>query len=183
MQILRRNESPQATDENVTSLPGCGLAGYAVLLMFLCVVGMAGMAGGFIGVLFQGEGKGPLPLQPGNQTAVWALAPMRESQVIRIDEIPLAYHAERRDATAACALLADRLVRVEAGVGSILTYADIQAVSVEGTEATGVSVTATRKPGTGTPDAITCTFAGNEGGEKFDRQLRSEVDRAARPPE
>jgi len=178
MDIIRRNESPQATDEKVSGLPGCGLAAYAVLLGILCIVGMAGMAGGFVGVLMQEDTKGPLPLQPGTQTAVWALAPMREAKVLRVDEIPLAYHAEKSDATVACAMMDDRLIRVDAGVGSILPYAQITDITTEGTETTGVAVTAT-----GTTDAgavtIPCTFDGNEGGEKFDRQLRSEARRAA----
>ena len=136
------------------------------------------MAGGFIGVLFQDNPKGPLPLQPGTQTAVWALAPMRAVKVLAVDEIPLAYHAEARDASIACALLDDRLVRVEDERGFQLPYADIAEITTTGTESTTVVVTST-----GTVDGedleITCTFQGNEGGEKFDRQLRSEQRRVA----
>ena len=177
MDIIRRNDSPQASDEQVRALPGCGLAAYTILLGFLCVLGMAGMAGGFIGVLFQDTHKGPLPLQPGTQTAVWALAPMRAAKVLEVDEIPLAYHAEESDASIACALLDDRLVRVEDERGSQLPYAAIGNITTTGTESTTVVVTST-----GTVDGqvleITCTFQSHEGGEKFDRQLRSEQRRA-----
>lgn len=177
MDIIRRNDSPQATDEKVTGLPGCGLAGYAFLLMFVCVLGMAGMAGGFIGVLFQEDTKGPLPLQPGTQTAVWALAPLRKAKLIEIDEIPLAYHAEESDASVACALLNDSLVRVDGDKSYTLPYANITEVTAEGVEAVGVTVTAHGTPLEGGIDAITCTFQPMEGGERFDRQLTAEADR------
>ena len=179
MDIIRRNDSPQATDEKLKGLPGCGLAAYAGLLMVLCVVGMAGMAGGFIGVLFQDNKKGDLPLQPGTQTAVWALAPLRDAKLLRIDEIPLAYHAERSDASVACALLADRLVRVEDGRPYTLPYTSIREVTAEGRESTGVTVTAHGTPLEGGEDTVTCIFQANEGGNKFDRQLRSEAKRAS----
>lgn len=178
MDIIRRNDSPLATDEELRGLPGCGLAAYAVLLVLLCFVGMAGMAGGFIGVIFQEDVKGPLPLQPGTQTAVWALAPMREARLIRVDEIPLAFHAERSDASIACAMLDDRLIRVEDEVGSTLLYAGIDTIETTGTEAVGVTVTATGSHD-GAPVQIPCVFQASEGGEKFDRQLRSEHRRAA----
>ncbi len=177
MDIIRRNDSPQATDEKVTGLPGCGLAGYAFLLMFVCLLGMAGMAGGFIGVLFQKDNKGPLPLQPGTQTAVWALAPLRQAKLIEIDEIPLAYHAEKSDASVACALLDDRLVRVDGDASYTLPFAAITAVIAEGTEAVGVTVTAQGTPIEGGIDAVVCTFQPMEGGERFDRQLSAEANR------
>lgn len=179
MDIIRRNDSPQATDENLKGLPGCGLAAYAGLLMVLCVVGMAGMAGGFIGVLFQDNPKGPLPLQPGTQTAVWALAPLRAVKLIEMDEVPLAYHAERSDASVACALLADRLVRVDDGKPYTLPYASIREVTTEGRESTGVIVTAHGTPLEGEVDFVPCIFQANEGGTKFDRQLKSEAKRAS----
>lgn len=177
MDIIRRNDSPQASDEKVRGLPGCGLAAYTILLGFLCIVGMAGMAGGFIGVLFQEDNRGPLPLQPGTQTAVWALAPMRDAKILPIDEIPLAYHAEKSDASIACAMLNDRLIRVEAEAGTVLPYANISEVTTEGTESTGMTVTALGSV-SGAAVRIPCTFAENEGGDKFDRQLRSEHRRA-----
>ena len=177
--IIRRNDSPQATDEQVKGLPGCGLAAYAGLLMVLCIVGMAGMAGGFIGVLFQEDTKGPLPLQPGTQTAVWALAPLRNAKLIRIDEIPLAYHAEQSDASVACALLEDRLVKVDGERSFTLPYASIREVTADGQEAVGVTVTAHGTPLEGGVDAVACIFQPMEGGEKFDRQLKSEAKRAA----
>jgi hypothetical protein len=175
--IIRRNESPLATDEKLRGLPGCGLAAYTLLLLLLCIVGMAGMAGGFIGVLFQGEGKGPLPLQPGTQTAVWALAPMREAKVLRVDEIPLAFHSEARDASVACAMMDDRLIRVDEGVGSILLYAAITEITTEGTEDIGMTITSTGTAETG-PVAIPCIFNNNEGGDKFERMLRAEHGKA-----
>ncbi len=178
MDIIRRNDSPLATDEELRRLPGCGLAAYAILLVVLGFLGMAGMAGGFIGVLFQDDVKGPLPLQPGTQTAVWALAPMREAKILRVDEIPLAYHAEKGDASIACAMMNDRLLRVEAEVGTTLPYADIATIDTTGSEAVGMTVTATGSGASGSI-VVPCTFQANEGGEKFDRQLRSEQKRAA----
>lgn len=177
MDIIRRNDSPQASDEQVRGLPGCGLAAYTALLAVLCLLGMAGMAGGFIGVLFQDNVKGPLPLQPGTQTAVWALAPMRAAKVLQVDEIPLAYHAEESDATVACAMLNDRLIRVDGEKGTTLPYANIDEITTTGTDATVVVVTSTGSVAGQTVE-IPCTFQSNEGGEKFDRQLRSEQMRA-----
>ncbi|HCH61559.1 MAG: hypothetical protein CL927_11365 [Deltaproteobacteria bacterium] len=178
MDIIRRNDSPQASDEQVRGLPGCGLAAYTMLLAFLCLLGMAGMAGGFIGVLFQDTNKGPLPLQPGTQTAVWALAPMRSVNILAVDEIPLAYHAEESDASVACAMLDDRLIRVDGEQGITLPYAQIDDITTTGSESTGVTVTARGTTNSG-PGEVTCTFQANEGGDKFDRQLRSEHRRTA----
>ena len=178
MDIIRRNDSPQASDEKVRSLPGCGLAAYTILLGFLCLLGMAGMVGGFIGVLFQDTHKGPLPLQPGTQTAVWALAPMRTVEVLAVDEIPLAYHAEESDASVACAMLDDRLIRVDGETGSTLAYNRIVDITTTGSESTGM-VISSRGTAEGESVAITCTFQANEGGDKFDRQLRSEQRRAS----
>lgn len=178
MDFIRRNDSPLATDEELRGLPGCGLAAYAVLLVLLCIVGMAGMAGGFIGVLFQDNVKGPLPLQPGTQTAVWALAPMRAAKLIRVDEIPLAFHAERSDASIACAMLDDRLIRVENEEGSTLLYAGITDIETTGSESVGMTVTASGTSN-GASVQIPCAFQASEGGEKFDRQLRSEHRRAS----
>ena len=180
MKIVEHNESPQATDEKVSGLPGCGIAAYALLLMFLGLAGLAGMMGGFMGVLFGGGGteKGPIPLQPGTQTAVWALEPMRTARVVAMDEVPLAFHAENHYATAACALFEDRLVRVDDGAGFVLPYSGIAAVEAEGTEAEGMVVTASGTGADGAEVTVPCSFDGYEGGSKFERQLRSEAKRA-----
>ncbi len=165
-------EPPKEND----TLPGCGLAAYTVLLGVVGVVGLVGMLASMYAMAVSNAPKAPAPLVGGHETPVWALAPMRKAGLVAFDEVPLAFHDESDwgDASVACALMEDRLVRIEDEQGVTLAYGDIQAVEAEGDEATGVKVHARAADQT-----VTCSFRPNEGGENMTRQLTAEVKSAA----
>ena len=95
---------------------------------------------------------------------------MRDAGLIGVSEPPMAWHDESQtlDGTTACALLADAVVRVDAGKGSRLAYATLTTIDVQGTEADGVQVLLAGPDG-----AFTCSFRAQEGGERFGRQVKA----------
>lgn len=171
--------SPQAADPAVHKLPGCGLAAYTGLLLFICLVGVAGIVGSTWQLMSPGGARGPSQLRPGMHTPVWALAPMREAGLLDVDDVPLAWHdeSERLDGTTACALMEDRLVRVADGVGQTLHYNAIAEIAGEGDEQTGVIVTAQGTDPSGAATTISCAFRPTEGGTRMLIQLQAELDR------
>ena len=95
-------------------------------------------------------------------------------EVAGCTEAPLAWHDEspERDGTIACAFRTDSLIRVDSGVGADLPFADITRLEAVGAEYEGgLVITSTGRDGT----AITCTFAEEEGGSRFLRQLEVET--------
>lgn len=162
------------------SLPGCGFAAYAGILVVFGMLGLVGMGSATLSMLQAADEVGPAKLIPGGQVAVWQMAPMRKAKVVEMTEVPLAWHDESamRDGTTACALMDDRLVRVADGAGATLAYAAISEIEEQEQERGGITVVAR---GTG-PDGgvveVPCTFAFEEGGDKMARQLRSEQVRA-----
>ena len=171
-----REASTTAEDDpQVPTLPGCGLAAYAGLLMALGLVGIVGMGGATYALLF-GGGAGPSELVAGSQVATWRLEPMWDAGVLRPGDVPGAWHDESaaRDGTTSCALLTDAVVRVEAGVGSRVAYADLLEVSIASGDGADVVVVAR-----GAAGELRCRFGPGEGGERFTRQLQSEQPAAS----
>ncbi len=165
--------------EQLDALPGCGLAAYTLLLAGLGLVGLVGMLASMYAVAMSNAPKAPAPLVGGHETPVWALSPMRKARIVAVDEVPLAFHdqSDWGDASVACALMDDRLVKVDNEVGTMLTYAEISVVEHEGDELTGHTIHAV-----GPDQTITCTFRAQEGGGKMLRQLQSEVNQAKSTP-
>jgi hypothetical protein len=164
------------------TLPGCGFAAYAVLLVIFGIIGMVGMGSATLSMLQAAEEVGPAKLMPGGQVAVWQMSPMRKAKVVGLTEVPLAWHDESplRDGTTACALMDDRLVRVQDGRGWTIAYAAIEEIEEQELERGGHRVIAKGTDPDGAPVEVPCDFAFQEGGDKMGRQLRSE-QRRARP--
>jgi hypothetical protein len=169
----REHQPPEEVDQ----MPGCGLAAYTLLLAVVGVVGTVGMLASMYAMAVSTAPKAPAPLVGGHETPVWALSPMRKARLVEVDEVPLAFHDESDwgDATVACALMADRLVKVDGETGATLPYQAIRAVRAEGDEDLGITVHAE-----GPDQTISCRFRANEGGDNMARQLQAEVDRAQR---
>jgi hypothetical protein len=162
---------PAADDE----VPGCGLAAYAGILIVLGLFGAGTMLMSMLSIAFSNVEKGPAPLVPGNQTPVWAMSAMRKARLVRVDEVPLAFHDESAagDGSVACALMDDRLVKVDGESGQTLMYAEVSGVRSEEAPRGGLVVVA-EGPGA----ELRCAFRAGEGGDKMARQLQAEVDTA-----
>ena len=176
-----RHPSGGVPYEKIQEAPGCGMAAYAVLLMGFLVAGITGMVLATGQLLQAGQEAGPTKLKAGREVAVWQMAPMRDAGLVKVDEIPLAWHDESRaqDGTAACALMSDRLIQVKDEVGQTIPYADIGTLLYSGSpeEGSQVTVIATAAEGA-TPTTITCGFGPHEGGTRMLRQLEAEQKRA-----
>lgn len=172
-----------APDEPVDpqTLPGCGFAAYAAILAVFGVLGLVGMGSATLAMLQAVEEVGPARLMPGTQVAVWQMAPMRKAKLVEMTEVPLAWHDESplRDGSSACALMDDRLIRVQDGQGWTLAYRDIAAIEEEELSSGGHRVTVTGAASDGGTMTIPCLFGVDEGGPKLARQLRSELERAS----
>lgn len=165
-------------------LPGCGMAAYAGLLVVFGILGLVGMGSATMTMMQAAEEAGPARLMPGTQVAVWQMKPMRDAKIVGLTEVPLAWHDESRmrDGTAACALMDDRLIKVEDGQGATMAYADIDAVDVQDNNVEGHVVTARGTLSDGQAGDIVCNFAMNEGGPSMGRQLEAERVRAGGAP-
>lgn len=152
-----------------TMLGGAGMALYALMLVGLWLLAVGALAVASYQLLKQSSGSWS-ELEAGNTVEVWRLAPMRDAGLIGVDTPPLAWHdeSETLDGRTACALLADAVVRVDAGKGSRLAYATLATIEVEGSEAEGVVVRLAGPDG-----AFACHFRPQEGGERFGRQVRA----------
>lgn len=162
------------------TLPGCGFAAYAAILVVFGILGLVGMGSATLSMLQAADEVGPAKMIPGTQVAVWQMAPMRKAKVVEMTEVPLAWHDEStmRDGTTACALMDDRLVRVADGQGWTLAYAAIEEIEEQERERGGHVVISRGLDPAGSPVELPCAFAFEEGGEKLGRQLRSEQKRA-----
>lgn len=172
-------DPPAGEDEvrRIRGLPGCGMAAYAVLLLLLCLVGLAGMVGAVLLALRPGGQGGPSPLQAGSEVAVWRLQPMRDAGLLKLTEVPDAYHDESAslDGTKACALSGGRVLRLAEGQGTAIPYAEI--ASVEEKPDDGGRTVVVKGQG----KVASCRFRKGEGGDRFARQIRSEAVRAGAP--
>ena len=179
----RSTPPPLVSDENVSGLPGCGLAAYAVLLLTISTVGLTALSVATYSLtqgMLADVARGPSPLVPGVQTPVRLLSPMRKARGVSVDEVPVAFHDESEDidGTVACAMMKDRLVKVTGETAVTLAYRDIVAVELVGNDAEGGEVRARTSTGL----ATACVFRRGEGVERMERQLRAEAEMARGAP-
>jgi hypothetical protein len=162
-----------ASDPRVQGTPGCGLAAYVALLGTFATAGIVGMVLATGQLIQAGASAGPMRYIPGPMVAVWQMEALREAGLVGLTEAPLAFHDESplRDATTACALMEDRLVRVAEGEALTLPYGQIAGVELEGNPYGDASVIARGEAGAPT---VTCRFGPEEGAERMHRQLLSE---------
>lgn len=170
------SEGGQPDDEAGRSEPGCGLGIYALLLLGL---GTAGLVGLIIATaaLLQGDGTSPMELVSGKAVPTWRLAPMIQAGVLKVDEIPLAWHDESSlaDGTRACALLPEAVVRVDEGAGKRIPYTTITEARMDGLP-DGSQVVLVSD---GSAD-LACLFKPGEGAIRFLRQVQAEQLKAER---
>lgn len=166
--------------DEVAQVPGCGMAFYALLLMFFLGAGITGMVLA-TGQILQASGEaGPTKLRAGNQVGVWQMEPLRDAKVVGVTEIPLAWHDESltQDGSRACALMEDRLVQAYDGVGKTLPYRSIATLDYTGSPEEGSTVTASGQGPDGQPVSIACGFLPHDGGTRMLKQLEVEQKRA-----
>ena len=166
--------------EEIAPLPGCGMAFYALLLVFFLLAGITGMVLSTGQLLQASSEAGPTKLRPGSQVGVWQMAPLRDAGVVGVVEIPLAWHDDTvaQDGSRACALMDDRLVQAYDGVGKTLAYGFIDTIDYTGSPEEGSTVTASGTGPDGKPVSIACGFLPHDGGTRMKTQLEVERDRA-----
>ncbi len=177
LQIVDPNSPAARRDE----LPGCGLGLYAMLLILLGGLGLAGIGFATWALLAKGMAVNPKGWISGTEVQAFRLQPMRDAGLIGPDEVPAAWHDESDSlvGTPACAVLADRIVRVQEGDDRSLLWTDADSVdqitSGDGMEA----IIVTAKPDSGQQD-IGCRFGPGEGAHSMLRQVEVELLRAQR---
>jgi len=166
--------SENDTEDPSNNLLGCGLASYASILAFIFLVGVAGIVGSTWSLLNSPQNT-YAGLTEGSEVRVWQLAPLRQAGVIEMLEVPAAWHDEsvRLDATSACAMMDDRIVKVENQQGHTLYYTEMESIQGVETDNGGYTVTAV-----GSDTSIVCRFRYDEGGPRLYRQLLTEQGKA-----
>lgn len=160
---------------------GCGLGLYAMLLLSVCVLGLAGMGMATVNLFLAGFQENPREMSAGTDVPSYRLQPLRDAGVLGPDEVPLSFHDESADLRGmpACAMLPDRLIRVnEDGTGKALAWDRVVGVErVEGGAGDEVIIV---QADTGEADALGCRFGPGEGGHRFLRQVQVEQLRVER---
>lgn len=155
-------DNPVEPEPDPRTLPGCGLAAYVLVLLSIAGVGAVGMSISWYSLVAGSQALSPMRTSYGGVVDPAVLAPMRAAGLLERTEIPDAFHAERMDGEAACAISGTRLLRLspEAGAQSVL-LADITALAGD-----DASVTITAGATT-----ITCPFGPGEGAPSFKAML------------
>ena len=155
-------------------LPGCGLGLYAMLLMFICLLGLIGMIGGTIGLL-NSEPQGARSLVHGSEVPTWRLQPMRDAGLLELTEVPGAWHDESPmyDGTTSCVVRTGSVGRLADGIATEISWSAITETEVKRTEQERMSITIH-----GRDTALTCHFGPEEGADRFLRQVESERKKA-----
>ena len=153
--------------------PGCGMGLYALLLLFICTLGIIGMIGGTIGLL-NSEPEEARTLVHGSEVQVWRLQPMRNAGLLELTEVPAAWHDEspRFDGTTACVIRPGSVGRLDSDVATELQWSEVRKTTIERTEQERMSITVH-----GDSTAFTCHFGPNEGAERFLRQVEAEASK------
>ena len=152
----------ELADHPVYGAPGCGLAGYAFLLLLIFLIGMAGIVSATLAMLQPTFSRDPFSLVPGRMVEVWRLQPMRDAGLLELTQIPLHYHDESSNGTTACAMVDDALLRLDDGESWRVPYSDIRVVDYHREEGTMVAVV-TASNG----ETLPCFFEPGEGVERF----------------
>ena len=160
----------EADDKIYTGAAGCGMGMYAIVLVVICGIGVIGMFGATLGLL-HAEPDGARTLVHGSKVAVWRLQPMRDVGLLKLTEVPQAWHDEspRFDGTTACVMTPAYVGRVEDGTATTLAWADITATNVARTETDQMTIEMV-----GDNAQLSCHFGPNEGADRFLRMVESE---------
>ena len=160
----------EANKDKRHDAPGCGVGLYALLLIGICLIGVLGICSATIG-LVNSEPEEARNLVHGSEVQVWRLKPMRQAGLLELTEVPAAWHDESFgfDGTTACVLTENGAGRVEEGVGTFFTWAEITKTEVERTSETTMSIIVHSNE-----TSFSCSFGPNEGAERFLRQIEAE---------
>ena len=150
---------------------GCGFGLYAMLLLIIFLVGVAGMIIGTIGLL-NSEPEEARNLVHGSEVQVWRLQPMRDAGLLELTEVPAAWHDEspRFDGTTSCVLTLNGVGRVQNEKHWFAKWDEIVTVDTETTENERINVVTQTNN-----DSFTCSFGPQEGAERFLRQIQAEL--------
>ncbi len=148
---------------------------YAILLLFIFLVGVAGMIGGTIGLL-NSEPEEARNLVHGSEVQVWRLQPMRDAKLLKLTEVPAAWHDEspRFDGTTACVLTTEGVGRVDGDQHWFAPWEAISDTHAAPTPQGRVSITIEAQDKT-----FACLFGQGEGAERFLRQISAERQRSS----
>ncbi len=150
---------------------GCGFGLYAMLLLIIFLVGVAGMVIGTIGLL-NSEPEEARNLVHGSEVQVWRLQPMRDAGLLELTEVPAAWHDEspRFDGTTSCVLTLNGVGRVQNEDHWFAKWDQIVSVDTETTENERVNVVTQTQT-----DSFRCSFGPGEGADRFLRQIQAEL--------
>ena len=157
-------------DPTIDGLPGCGMGLYALVLMFICGLGLVGMFGATV-ALVNSEPEEARTLVHGSEVQTWRLQPMRDVGLLALTEVPAAWHDESPafDGTRACVINRTGVGRVEDGVATHLRWSEVLDTDV--VQASDVRVTITVR---GADRSVPCHFGPYEGADRFVRMVQSE---------
>ncbi len=150
---------------------GCGFGLYAMLLLIIFLVGIAGMVIGTIGLL-NSEPAEARNLVHGSEVQVWRLQPMRDAGLLELTEVPAAWHDEspRFDGTISCVLTLRGVGRVQNEKHWFAEWEDILEVTMETTENERINVVTQTED-----ETFYCSFGQEEGADRFLRQIQTEL--------
>ena len=139
-------------------LPGCGIAAFVGVLFAIFSLGVTGIVFSWYSMLTSGGELAPQNLSYGGVIDSRMLKPMREAGLLGPKEIPDVFHAENVAGTAACAVSAEKVLRLSPERGpQVIPFAAI--TGVDGSE---VLVTISSADTT-----IACPFRPGEGADRF----------------
>ncbi len=172
-----RDEAGGEAEPEGTRSPGCGLAAYGFLLLFLCGLGVLGMTLSAWNLFAASRQQNPFRLLSGAEVDAWRLEPMRAAGLLGPQELPLAWHDESPDmsGSVACALSAEAVLRLESGQARRLAWRDIASVDLL-RGGGGEVITIDAREGEG----IGCRFRPEEGANRFLRMVQVELLRRER---
>ena len=155
------------SEQDQESAAGCGLAAYAMLLLGICLIGVAGIVLSSINLLSM-EPDAISRLVHGSEVPVWRL--------LELKEVPLAWHDESpaRDGTSICALRQKSVVHLQASQGQELVFSKIESITTKA-DGQGAVLVAVN----GASMSLSCQFGAGEGAESFVRQIEKERSKAA----
>jgi len=162
-----------ADTQNSNEMAGCGMGLYAMILMFICGLGLIGMCSATV-ALMNSEPNEARNLVHGSEVQVWRLQPMRDAGLLQLTEVPEAWHDEspRFDGTTSCLITASMVARLENSEPQKLLWSEIIETKVTRTEASVMTVTIR-----GEATSFDCHFGPNEGADRFLRMVETERQR------
>ena len=107
----------------------------------------------------------------GSEVSVWRLQPMRDAGLLRLTEVPAAWHDRSPgfDGTDSCGLGEQGVLQLQSEKGTAIAFSDVQEIDISVDE-NGLLIVSV----TGPEATIRCPFGSSEGGERFARQIQVE---------